>query len=131
VLAEGLAEVTSPISDFKLQWLGGAIARVAEEETAYGHREAPFVLNVNARWESPDDGEREVAWTRRLWERATAYSHGGAYVNFMGEEGEERVRAAYGDAKYARLQALKDRSDPDNVFRLNQNIRPSAVGGER
>ena len=102
----------SPISDFKLQWLGGAISRVAEEETAYGHREAPFVLNVNARWESPDDDEREVAWTRRPWERATAYSHGGGYVNFMGEEGEDRVRAAYGDGKYARLQSLKDRLRP-------------------
>jgi FAD/FMN-containing dehydrogenase len=131
VLAEGLAEVISPTSDFKLQALGGAIARVAEEDTAYGHREAPFVLNVNARWENPDDDEREVAWTRQLWARATAYSHGGAYVNFMGEEGEDRVRAAYGDAKYARLRSLKDRYDPDNVFRLNQNIRPSARGGQR
>jgi FAD/FMN-containing dehydrogenase len=131
VLAEGLADVSSPVSDFKLQWLGGAIAKVAEDETAYGHREAQFVLNVNARWESPDDDEREVAWTRRLWERSAPYSHGGAYVNFMGEEGQERVRAAYGDAKYARLQALKDRYDPDNIFRLNQNVRPSARRGER
>jgi hypothetical protein len=59
------------------------------------------------------------------------YSHGGGFVNFMGDEGEDRVRAAYGDAKYARLQSLKDRYDSDNFFRLNQNVRPSARGGER
>jgi FAD/FMN-containing dehydrogenase len=65
-----------------------------------------------------------VAWTRNFWEAIRPYSTGRVYVNFLGEEGEDRVRAAYGDAKYERLRALKQTYDPTNLFRLNQNIRP-------
>jgi Berberine and berberine like len=125
VLADGLAGITSPLSDFKFGALGGAVARVGEHDTAYRHRQAPFVLNINARWERPDDAEPHVAWARGLWDAMRPWSAGGVYVNFMGEEGQDRVRAAYGERTYRRLGALKDRYDPGNFFRMNQNIRPT------
>jgi FAD/FMN-containing dehydrogenase len=98
---------------------------VGEDDSAYRHRRAPFVLNINARWERPDDADPHVAWARGLWAALHPWSAGGVYVNFMGEEGQDRVRAAYGERTYRRLVALKDRYDPDNFFRMNQNIRPT------
>ncbi|HSL63014.1 MAG TPA: FAD-binding oxidoreductase [Gaiellaceae bacterium] len=115
---------SSPLSDFKFAALGGAVARVGEDETATGFRQAPFVLNVNTRWADPAESERHVAHTRELYDSFLSHSAGGVYVNFLGDEGEERVRAAYGDARLERLRQLKRRYDPDNVFRFNQNIRP-------
>lgn len=117
---------TSPLSDFKIGMMGGAIARVGETATACPHRDAPFVLNINTRWEDPEESARHVAHTRRFFEEAQAASAGGVYVNFLGDEGADRVRHAYGEDTFARLQALKRRWDPDNVFRLNQNIPPAA-----
>ena len=124
-LAEFAVSHSSPLSDFKIAQLGGAIARVGEDATAYGHRDAPFILNINTRWVDPVETDRHVAHTRALWEATLPYTHGGAYVNFLGDEGADRVRAAYGDEKFARLQSLKRRYDPDNVFSLNQNIPPA------
>ena len=72
----------------------------------------------------PAEDERTIAWVRRLWEALRPFSSGGVYVNFqMGDEGEDRVRAAYGPEKYERLVALKNKYDPNNLFRLNQNIK--------
>jgi FAD/FMN-containing dehydrogenase len=124
ILSEHLDEITSPLSDFKFASLGGAAGRVPADATAFGHRDSPFVLNINARWALPGDAEPHVAWTRKLWEAMQPFSAGGSYVNFMGEEGADRVRAAYGDAAYKRLVALKNAYDPDNAYRLNQNIAP-------
>ena len=126
VLADGLAGITSPLSDFKIATMGGAVSRVDEDDTAYSHRHAPFVLNINARWSEPPDAGRHVAWAQQLWHAMGPWSAGGAYVNFLGEEGQDRVRAAYGDRKYERLVALKNRYDPTNFFRLNQNVQPTA-----
>jgi FAD/FMN-containing dehydrogenase len=117
------AHFTSSLSDIKVLHLGGAMAR--GEESAFGHRDARFVLNVNARWRDPAESERHIAWAREAWLRMRPCSAGGTYVNFLGDEGHDRVRAAYGDATYARLVALKRRYDPDNAFRVNQNIDPS------
>ncbi len=124
ILAHYLDRITSPLSDFKFATLGGAAGRVAPDATAFAHRGAPFVLNINARWALPGEDTPHVAWTRELWEAMQLYSAGGSYVNFMGEEGADRVRAAYGDTTYKRLVALKNTYDPENVFRLNQNIAP-------
>ena len=124
ILSEHLDEITSPLSDFKFASLGGAAGRVPADATAFSHRSSPFVLNINARWALPGDDGPHVAWTRKLWEAMQPYSAGGSYVNFMGEEGADRVRAAYGDTTYKRLVALKNSYDPDNAFRLNQNIAP-------
>jgi FAD/FMN-containing dehydrogenase len=116
--------ISSPLSDIKLAPLGGAIGRVAEGDTAYPHRQAPWVININTRWaEGPPD--EHVAWTRALWEQLQPASTGGVYVNFLGDEGPDRVRAAYGDSNYQRLARLKAVYDPDNVFHLNQNIPPA------
>jgi FAD/FMN-containing dehydrogenase len=116
---------SSPLSDFKFAALGGAVERVDEDETATGFRHAPFVLNINTRWADAAESERHIAHTRELYDAFLPASAGGVYVNFLGDEGADRVREAYGDARYARLQALKRRYDPDNVFRFNQNIPPA------
>ncbi len=116
--------ISSPLSDIKLAPLGGAIARVPEEDTAFPHRRAPWVININTRWaDGPPD--EHVRWTRALWDAVQPASTGGVYVNFLGDEGPERVRAAYGRSNYDRLARLKSVYDPDNVFLLNQNIPPA------
>ena len=105
--------------------LGGALARVPEEATAYPQRDAAFNVNINGVWTEPADREAAVEWVRALYQALEPHAYGRAYVNFIGDEGQDRVRQAYGAEKYARLVSLKDRFDPENVFRLNQNIQPS------
>jgi FAD/FMN-containing dehydrogenase len=104
---------------------GGAIAEVPEDATAFGQRTSPFNIHIIASWEDPVDDEVNVAWVKELGAEMKQYAMGGAYLNYLAEEGEDRVRAAFGPETYARLQALKDRYDPQNVFRLNQNIKPT------
>jgi FAD/FMN-containing dehydrogenase len=118
-------DATSPSSEIHVQHFGGAVARVPEEETAYGERGAPFVLNCIAVSHEPGGIDTHVDWAQRFYAAMEPSLTGGAYINFLSAEGEERVRSAYGPEKYARLQALKDRYDPTNLFRLNQNIAPS------
>jgi hypothetical protein len=108
VLADGLARITSPLSDFKVGALGGAIARVGEDDTAYSYRGAPFV-----RTSTPDGASRRMpirTWPGpRTCGRPCVPTRRGVYVNFMGDEGQDRVRAAYGDRKYGRL--VRSRTD--------------------
>jgi FAD/FMN-containing dehydrogenase len=118
-------DATSPSSEIHVQHFGGAVARVPEGETAYGERAAPFVLNCIAVSHEPGGIDTHVDWAQRFYAAMEPSLTGGAYINFLSAEGEERVRSAYGPEKYARLQALKDRYDPTNLFRLNQNIAPS------
>lgn len=125
VLVDHLATITSPMSDFKMPYLQGAVADVGEDETAYGHRDAPLILNINSRWQE-GDREPHVAWTRGLWDAMRPFSAGGSYTNFMGADEADRVAEAYGPAKLSRLVDLKRRYDPENVFRLNHNIDPGA-----
>ena len=106
--------------------MGGATNRVAPEATAYRHRDAEFIMNVHGRWESAADDDRCIGWCRELFDAATPYSTGGVYVNFMTEEEQQRVEAAYGDS-YTRLVELKQKYDPANMFRLNQNISPNGA----
>jgi FAD/FMN-containing dehydrogenase len=104
------------------------VARVGEQETAYPQRDAAHNVNINA-VSLPDDPqpERHIEWTRGCFAALEPFAAGRAYVNFLADEGQERVRAAYGEQKYARLVALKRAYDPDNVFRLNQNIDPAGA----
>jgi len=104
--------------------MGGAIRRVPDAETAFAGRQADFAVNINAVWTDLAAGPRDVEWTRAFWTAMEPHSSGGVYVNFLGEEGAARVRAAYG-ASWTRLSELKARYDPENVFRMNQNIRPA------
>jgi FAD/FMN-containing dehydrogenase len=116
---------TSPLSDFKVAAMGGAIARVGETETACPHRDAPFVLNVNTRGENPAETEHHIRHTRALFEEARSASAGGVYANFLGDEGTERIEHAYRNDTFTRLQALKRQWDPDNIFHINHNIPPA------
>jgi FAD/FMN-containing dehydrogenase len=125
VLGEHLRDITSPLSDIKVNALGGSTARVPVGATAFAHRAAPFLLNINARWPLPGDEDPHIGWARGLWDAMRPYSAGGGYVNFLGEEGSDRVRAAYGEATFRRLVALKRTYDPANTFRVNQNIPPT------
>jgi FAD/FMN-containing dehydrogenase len=114
-IVESAARMTSPHSLLALYQLGGA-ARLGE---------AAFCLNVAATWTDPAEREEHIAWARESWAAVAPHSAAGAYLNFLGEEGEERTQAAYG-RDYARLVALKNTYDPGNFFRLNQNILPTA-----
>lgn len=127
VLADHLATITSPLSDFKFPYLGGAVGRVGENDTAYGHRDAPFILNINARWTDPQDSDPHIEWARGLWQAMQPYSGGGTYTNFMSADDAARVPDAFGSAKYARLARIKGQYDPTNFFRLNQNIEPEGA----
>ena len=96
----------------------------ATDDAAFGDRSAQYVLNVIARTPDADGFDANVAWARDTAQALAPVSRPGAYVNFMGDAGDERLRASYGDAKYERLVALKRRYDPTNLFQLNQNIAP-------
>jgi FAD/FMN-containing dehydrogenase len=109
----------------QLRVLGGAMARVPAEATAFAHRSSPIMVNVAAFYEGPEDLARREAWVTDF-AAALRQCEDGAYVGFLGEEGEGRVREAYPGATWERLAGIKGRYDPTNVFRLNQNIRPSA-----
>jgi FAD/FMN-containing dehydrogenase len=104
--------------------LGGAISKVAPDATAYSHRAAPYFVNINGVDDDPAHDDEVIGWTRETFDALAPFSTGGVYVNFVGDEGDERVRAAYGSA-YDRLAAIKARYDPDNVFSTNQNVRPA------
>jgi FAD/FMN-containing dehydrogenase len=123
-LVDAAASFTSPASDIKLAALGGALARIPEGATAYGHRDAAILLNINTRWDTSEGAlDRHVVWTRALWTALHRLAVG-VYVNFLGEEGEGRIVQAYGEDKYRRLAEIKSQWDPGNLFRINQNIRP-------
>ncbi|MEA2459380.1 MAG: hypothetical protein QOC95_2352 [Thermoleophilaceae bacterium] len=116
--------VPSAQSEIHLQHLGGEVARVADEESAFGNRSAQFVLNVIARTPDAEGFQDNVAWARGTTEALAPVSRDAAYTNFMGDADDSRLRASYGDTKYERLVALKSQYDPANFFRLNQNITP-------
>ncbi len=118
------AQVPNAVSELHVHHLGGAMGRVPADATAFGTRDRDFILNVVARTPDADGFDAAVEWAR-----ATVRQLGpdaAAYVNFTGEASEDRVRASYPAATYERLVAVKDRYDPTNLFRLNQNIPPSA-----
>ncbi len=114
----------SPLTQLIILPGGGAIARVPEDATAFGNRDAPFNVHYLSMWPDPVDDERNIAYTRELAGAMKPWTTGRLYLNFIGEEGSARVAAAFGPEKYARLQDIKAAWDPDNVFHHNQNIRP-------
>jgi FAD/FMN-containing dehydrogenase len=125
VLLEAARHVPSPECEVFIGQLGCATARVAPDATAYTHRSAQYVMNVHGRWRNDTDDDSVVRWARELYRKAAPFATGGVYVNFLtGEEGE-RIIAAYGP-NYERLRAAKRLYDPQNLFRMNQNIPPIA-----
>lgn len=115
-----------PSQSFIVPW-GGALARADADATPLRGRDAAWVVHPFGLWEKAADDEANVAWGRAFRDAVKPFATGGVYLNFIGDEGEERVRAAYGD-HYPRLAAVKARYDPDNVLRGNQNIKPMATG---
>jgi FAD/FMN-containing dehydrogenase len=126
VLVEAGNSRTSPTSIIPMFVAGGAVSRVSPRETAFAHRDARFVLDCVAIWQDPTEAERHIAWARRSFETLRPYAAPGVYVNFVGSDGEDRIRAAYPPETYKRLAALKNVYDPGNLFRLNHNIKPAA-----
>src|SRR5215211_1111165 len=123
--ATEIARISSPTTQIILFRHGGAVSRVPEDATAAGHREAAYMVHPITCWQDPADTERHIEWVERFSEAMRPFTTGGVYLNFEPDEGEERVRAGYGAEKYARLVELKDKWDPENLFRVNQNIKPS------
>ena len=124
---EAFRRVPSPTSAMAFEQLGGAMSRIGEADSAFTHRSAPFNFLVVSSWRDATECARNMDWTRSVWQAMEPFSAGGVYVNYLGtaaDEGADRVKAAYGAAKYDRLVALKKKYDPENLFRLNQNIRP-------
>ena len=107
----------------QLRVLGGAMARVPVDATAFAHRNSKIMVNIAALYEKPEEKATHEAWVADF-ASALLQSDQGAYVNFLGDEGEERIRAAYPGSTWGRLAAIKARYDPTNLFRLNQNIAP-------
>jgi hypothetical protein len=114
VIVDGARRMTSPLSVLAMYQLGGA-ARLGN---------AKFGVNAAATWTEPTESDRHIGWAREFWAAIEPYSGEGAYVNFLGEESQERTRSAYRES-FDRLVALKNTYDPKNFFRLNQNIRPT------
>jgi FAD/FMN-containing dehydrogenase len=123
VVVEHGKRITSPIASIALWQMGGAVARIGEDETAFNGRQAGFTFNINGNTETADGFDDQRQWARDYWSALAPY-HTSVYVNFLMEEGEDRVRQAYGAPKFDRLKALKRTYDPTNFFRLNQNIAP-------
>jgi FAD binding domain/Berberine and berberine like len=131
-LIEALAghgeSLPSPYSSVLLMQLGGAPTRLDPTANAVGMRNAPYVLNIQAAWEQAQDDTRSRHWALACWSSALPFSTGGVYVNFMtDDEGEARLRAAYGEPTYARLREIKTRWDPGNLFHGAQNIVPDSA----
>ena len=118
-------ERRSPLTQQLLIPWGGEVARVDEDATPMTQRATPWISHPFAVWESPADDEANIEWARAFRRDIAHYANGGVYLNFIGDEGQDRVRAAYGEKKYARLAGIKAEWDPDNVFRGNQNIKPA------
>lgn len=125
ILAQGFSSVPSPYTMVLLVKLGGAVSRTPKEDTAFYYRDAGYHFEILSSWEDPGEGESNIQWTRKLWREMRPFSSSGIYINQMiGDEGEGQVSTGYGD-NYPRLLALKKKYDPDNLFRHNQNIRPT------
>lgn len=124
-LLEAYARAPSASSLVVFQHVGGAIARVPASATPYANRDARYDCFPISIWDAPSEEDAAIRWARDVWNAIKPFSTGGVYVNNLGDEGEDRVHAAYGE-NYARLAALKAKYDPANFFRLNQNIRPLA-----
>ncbi|MFA5885852.1 MAG: FAD-binding oxidoreductase [Acidimicrobiia bacterium] len=128
-IATLVAHATNPVSPLTQILLapgGGAIARVPDDADAFGERHAKFNVHYLSMWADPADDETNIAYTRGLAAAMKPWTTGAVYLNYIGDEGYDRVKAGFGAEKYARLQAIKDAWDPENLFRQNQNIPPTS-----
>ncbi len=124
-LVEYMARKPSQATFTYLQQMHGAASRVPATDTAFPHRQEHYDLGILSQWDSPADTEENIRWTREFWEAMQPHVEEGVYVNNLGDEGQERVEAAYGP-NYERLVELKNKYDPTNLFSINQNIKPTS-----
>jgi hypothetical protein len=124
-LVAHFSKVPSPFSTLGLEPFGGAVGRVGVDETAFPHRLAHYSLVILGIWTDPAEQATQVRWVRELWEAMQPYSTEAVYVNYLDTDDADRVRSAYGASTWRRLQLLKERYDPENFFRMNQNIGPT------
>lgn len=122
---EYAGKLPDPQCEIFIGLLGGQASRVAPDATAYANRDTKFIMNVHGRWEDPKNDEKCISWAREFFKSSAPYATGSVYVNFMTQEEVDRVSAAYGP-NYSRLAKLKSKYDPENLFRLNQNVKPAA-----
>jgi FAD/FMN-containing dehydrogenase len=122
-MIEFAGKLPSPQCEIFIGLLAGAANRIPADATAYAHRDSKFVLNAHGRWDQTADDERCIAWARKFFESSAPYASGSVYVNFMTKDEGNRIAAAYG-SNYDRLIQIKRKYDPENVFHLNQNIKP-------
>jgi FAD/FMN-containing dehydrogenase len=128
LIVDHVRRAPSPASAIVLERFGGAVTRIGKDATAFNHREPGYNMLIVAMWPDPADKAANVYWARDAWQAMTPYYADGVYVNYLGtetDEGENRIEMAYGPEKYAKLVALKNKYDPTNLFRLNQNIPPA------
>ncbi|SDB00033.1 FAD-binding oxidoreductase [Sinorhizobium sp. NFACC03] len=123
VLVDAIRQLPGPECEIFIAHVGGAAGRVAVEETAFPQRSSHFVMNVHARWREPAMDQTCIGWARQLFETTRPHAAGTAYINFMPADEADRIEAAYG-GNYPRLIEVKRRYDPENLFRMNQNVRP-------
>ena len=123
IFAEYAATKPSPLSGILVQTACGAASRVAPDAMAFAHRRFPYAPVIVSQWRDAAEAERNIAWARECWTALHEHAGGGVYVNDLSLDDEDRVRSGYG-ANYERLAALKQKYDPDNLFRLNPNIKP-------
>lgn len=121
---ESIENLPSPQCEIFFGAIGGATTRPAPESAAYAHRDAQFVMNVHGRWQEQADDERCIGWAREFFKASAPFASGGVYVNFLTADEGDRVRSAYGP-NYDRLAQVKRTYDPNNLFRMNQNIQPA------
>jgi FAD/FMN-containing dehydrogenase len=124
VILDAVRTLPSPECEVFIAHVGGAMARIPSNTTAWANRNAHFIMNVHTRWRDKAQDSACVAWTRQLFEAAAPFASGSVYVNFMPHDENDRVEKAYG-TNYGRLAEIKRRYDPDNLFRMNQNIQPT------
>jgi Berberine and berberine like len=124
ITVEHCLRISSPLTSFPIWQKGGTMSRAGDDETAFNGRSTGFTYNIGASTETSTGFAEEREWGRDFWSALRPW-HEGVYVNFLGDEGTERVQQSYGSKKYDKLQALKRKYDPDNFFRINQNIPPN------
>ena len=124
-MIEYFTHAPSPLSGVALEELGGAVSRVSKDETAFGERDAHYSLIITSQWIDPAESEKNIRWARDLWEAMQPFAKDTVYVNYLDHDEQTRIKAVYGPEKYNRLVALKNKYDPTNLFRMNQNIKPT------
>ncbi len=128
-LLDGSDRAPSPFSSVLIERYTGAASRVAVDATAFPHRREPYNVHILACWTDSADDQANIAWADAFWQALRPHSRGAVYGNFLGQEGDQRVRAAYGH-NHDRLLAVKRTYDPDNMFRMNNNIVPGSSEGD-